>query len=117
MASKHPHLLPVLLVAAVLLLLSNAASTSKAQGLPVDCVSPPNANGTFPFPIVTSNFCGSLGLDQPTNELSCGLWSAVQSLIAFNKGKPLGCYKQAPLGPTSDLKGEMFENTNVASET
>jgi hypothetical protein len=68
--------------------------TNTASTLPIQC-PPPTNNGSFPFPLVTSNFCGSLGLSTPNSAIACFLWGPIQSIVAYNKGTPLDCDKQA----------------------
>lgn len=80
-----------------------AAATPQALG-PVTC-PPPTANGTFPFPVDTSDFCNSIGLNKPSNTFVCYFWSALQEIVANSKDAPLVCVKQPPSTITKDLKG------------
>lgn len=101
MAHKTFLIYTLQLVAAVLVLLTTPAI---GQGLLGSC-PPSTPNGTFPFPIDTSNFCISLGLEQPSNAVTCSLTSVIQGIVAPKKGPPLVCNKQAPSGPVTNPNG------------
>jgi hypothetical protein len=83
---------------------TSGTPTVEAAALPIRC-PPPTDNGSFPFPLVTSNFCGSLGLSTPNSEIACLLWGPIQGLVAYNKGNPLDCDNQAPFAAVTHPRG------------
>eukprot|EP00878_Enallax_costatus_P039639 GHUV01045507.1.p1 GENE.GHUV01045507.1~~GHUV01045507.1.p1 ORF type:complete len:353 (+),score=65.44 GHUV01045507.1:156-1214(+) len=92
-AAANPDVTPAAIAAL------KAASPQQPLGL-VSC-PPPTDNGTYPFPIDTSNLCGALGLNKPNNGLVCLLFGGLQGLLST----PLVCANHPPSQTLKDLKG------------